>query len=55
MISDYDIIKKSYHREFDLITKLYLKDKFPHSLIFHATRVLGTPQKCGRLARLVQA
>ena len=41
MISDYDIIKKSYHREFDLITKLYLKDKFPHSLIFHGPKESG--------------
>ena len=41
MITDYDIIKKSYHREFDLITKLYLRETFPHSLIFHGPKESG--------------
>ena len=41
MIIDYDIIKKSYHREFDFITKLYLKQTFPNSLIFHGPKESG--------------
>jgi len=41
MIIDYDIIKKSYFREFDLITKLYLKETFPHSWIFHGPKESG--------------
>ena len=41
MIIDYDIIKKSYFREFDLITKLYLKQTFPNSLIFHGPKESG--------------
>ena len=41
MIIDYDTIKKSYYHEFDLITKLYLKETFPHSLIFHGPKESG--------------
>ena len=41
MITDYDIIKKSYLSEFNFITKLYLKETFPHSLIFHGPKESG--------------
>ena len=41
MIIDYDTIKKSYYHEFDLITKLYLKETFPHSWIFHGPKESG--------------
>ena len=41
MITDNDIIKKSYCREFDLITRLYLRETFPHSLIFHGPKESG--------------
>ena len=41
MITDYDIIKKSYLSEFNFITKLYLKETFPHSWIFHGPKESG--------------
>ena len=38
---DSHILKKSYHQEFDLISKLFLKKTFPHSWIFHGPKQSG--------------
>ena len=38
---DSHILKKSYQREFDLISKLFLKKTFPHSWVFHGPKQSG--------------
>ena len=41
MNTDCNIIEKSYIDEFDFLRKLYLKEVFPHSWIFHGPKDSG--------------